>query len=96
MIVLKPTTTCEVHIVPDRKGGIAVRLRVPTYGGGAEFWMSAERDNDGDWRVFIPWPSDAGDEVRPINTGGDTDAEVCGGILYLGAPDCDVEARWSA
>lgn len=85
--MLKPDSPCTTTITPDDKGGMLVELHVPTYSGGVTLSLQAERDNDGDWRVFIPWPDDMEDEVRSVGGFGD----AAGGILYLGAPDVPVK-----
>lgn len=92
-MMLTPKSPCEATITPGRKGGLTVTLFVPTYEGGVELELVAERDGDGDWRVFLPmWP-DEGQLAEPIAnvTHGRGTYEVCGGILHVGAPDVERE-----
>jgi hypothetical protein len=72
MSTIGPGTPASVTIDPKANGGVEIDLFVPTYEGGATFNLTAERDNDGDWRVFLP-------ETK--------DYEVSAGVIYLGAPD---------
>lgn len=59
--------------------------------------MAAERDNDGDWRVYVPAPDL---ESYQVNEAGDSHEwliegmECSNGILYLGAPETPVEVNW--
>lgn len=72
---------CQVIVHPDAGGGMTVSLVVPCSDRDARFVLSAERDNDGDWRVFIPWPNDEDDDRIALIDG----MEVSNGILYLAA-----------
>jgi hypothetical protein len=68
--------------------GLSVTLTVPSYDGDIEFEMHAERDADGDWRVFVPWFEDlrgnpAADQELILENG----VGVTNGICYIGAPD---------
>lgn len=81
MSTIGPTSPCTATVTPDEHGGLIVALHVPTYSGGQSFTLAAERDADGDWRVFIPWPDDS-PEIGMLG-----DLEVANGIVYLGAPD---------
>lgn len=87
--------SCHLIAASDEQGGIAVTVVVPTYEGGATFHITVERDNDGDWRVSIPWPDEVTvDDGAPVSFGDHESVsglidgmEVTNGILYLGAPD---------
>jgi hypothetical protein len=72
-------------------GGALAEVHVPTYSGVAVFSLIVERDVDGDWRVFIPWPEDGEivDQQAQLDDGRGGYYEVSNGILYLGAPDTD-------
>jgi hypothetical protein len=84
MIDSQSPATAE--IIPGEKGSLTVRLHVPTYSGGATFELEAARDNDGDWRVYVPWPDKAlSDEVVQIDG-----MDFANGIGYIGAPDVPV------
>lgn len=83
MTTINSESPCTATMTPDDNGGLTVALFVPTYGGGATFEMSVERDRDGDWTVFIPWPAD----IEEATIQG---MEVLNGILYLGSPDVEV------
>jgi hypothetical protein len=72
---------------------MTVTLRVPTYSGGVEFSLAAERDGDGDWRVYVPWPDLPNSPDPVVMPGG---IEVLNGVAHLGAPDGPVDADWSA
>lgn len=89
---LTPASPCTATLTPDTGGGLLVELHVPTYSGGVTLSLQAERSSDGDWRVYIPWPDGMEEEdVRSVN-GGVGDCRD--GILYLGAPDVPVKARF--
>lgn len=95
--------SCHLVAMNDDQGGIAVTVVVPTYEGGAAFHLTVERDNDGDWRVFVPWPEsisvDGGPDVDFAHESvmGEIDGmEVANGILYLGAPEADVSDEHDA
>lgn len=72
-----------VLVIPQEQGGVTALVKVPTYSGDQTFSITVERDADGDWRVFIPWSRDFGDEPLMLDNG----TEVSNGIVYLGAPD---------
>jgi len=88
----KPNDPCRVTTTPLEKGGIHVEVEIPTYDQErTTVSITVERDNDGDWQVFIPWPDGIAQEAQPmaIALDGVEGYEVCNGILYLGAPDVD-------
>jgi hypothetical protein len=94
-VKLHPDSPCEAIVAPLEDGGIDVKVRVPTYSGGMELTLKAERSNDGDWVLFLPmWPE--GMDEAPVTAvdwlGNDYD--VGGGIVYVGAPDIPVKATW--
>lgn len=83
--ILHPDSPCIATVEQFGHEGLSASLFVPTYGGGQTFTITAERDNDGDWRITIPW-TEASDTDEPVTlANGD---EVLNGFLYLGAPDC--------
>ncbi len=90
--LLTPDSPCSATVTPDDKGGMTVTLFVPTYEGGANLTISAERSNDGDWVVSIPWPDDPATADKGLLLSGPPDEqyEVVNGLLYLGAPDVPV------
>lgn len=81
--LLGPSSPCEVKVTPGTEGGLDIEVFVPTYDGGATFSITVERDNDGDWRVFLPWIADLNDQEVILSDGH----AVLNGIAYLGAPD---------
>lgn len=83
--MIGPDTPASVEVTPGERGGLSVTVRVPTYSGGMDFTIDVERDEDGDWRVFVPWP----DGLREPYT-LDNDAVVSNGVAYLGAPDVEI------
>jgi hypothetical protein len=90
--MLTPDSPCRVEVIPSENGGVHVELFIPTYEGGARFALTAERDNDGDWRLFVPhYGTDRDVQTMEAESGGFY--EVCNGIIYLGAPDVEVEER---
>lgn len=93
MSKINSDSPCEVTVVPQPDGGVDIQLFVPTYSGGQTFTMSAERDGDGNWRIFLPlWPNEADlHEPAVVAHLGDETVDVCGGIAYVGAPDVEVE-----
>lgn len=78
--VTAPTT---LEVVPLEDGGLEVTMSVTTYEGVANFTLRAERDADGDWRVWIPWRSENTDEAFILANG----CEAFNGIVYLGGPE---------
>jgi hypothetical protein len=92
---LQPDSPCEAVIVPDDKGGIVVKVRVPTYSGGVELVTYVERSGDGDWVIYLPmWPEGDEEPCTAVAPDGDT-YDVRAGIALVGAPDVPVEASWS-
>jgi hypothetical protein len=63
---------CTATVTPTSNGGMQVALNVPTYSGVLPLELTAERQADGDWIVFL------------VNTDG---LDAMNGIVYLGAPD---------
>jgi hypothetical protein len=55
---------------------VATSLTLPTSEGGVTLTLEAERDQDGDWRVYLPDVSDF---------------DVASDIVYLAGPDEDEE-----
>jgi len=76
----------------DDGAGVSVTLHVPGYQGPASFTLEAERDADGDWRVYIPWFKDL--HGNPAADHADLELQngvgVTNGICYVGAPDVEI------
>lgn len=85
--ILDTDSPATAKVTPGENGGLTVEVDVPTYSGGARFRLLVERDKDGDFRVFVPWPDT--DSSEPVLIDG---MECFNGILYLGAPDGPVES----
>lgn len=80
---LEPATV-DVSTSPE-DGGVTVTVHVPCSEGVLDLVIDVERDREGDWRVFIPWPENGDvDEGIGYLPG---DYEVVNGILYLAAPE---------
>lgn len=86
------TQKCGFRATTDDDGGAQVTLFVPTVEGEAEFTVLAERDEDGDWRVFIPWfhhdDNPARDHIDLLLSNGYT---VTNGVCHLAAPEANCE-----
>lgn len=93
--VLTPESPCEAKVKADDLGGVEVEVFVPTYSGGQTFRLAAERDEvGGDWRLCLPvWQGEPlwQDNGVSVVTDGEHTYEAAGGIVYLGAPDVEVE-----
>lgn len=80
-----------VVAMPLDAGGLRAVVVVPTYTGEQRFQITVERDEDGDWRVYIPWFKDL--HGNPAADHTDLELEngtaVTNGIVYLGAPEED-------
>lgn len=87
MTTFTPDSPATAKVSPGENGGLTVEVDVPTYGGGARFTLTVERDPDGDFRVFVPWPDT--EDSEPVLIDG---MECFNGILYLGAPDVEVRS----
>ena len=90
--MLYPDSPCTVTITAGTDGGVGIELMIPTYSGGAILSLMTERDADGDWRIFIPWP-DGMDEDRSFTIEGGM-ADAANGIVYMGCPDIPVDAAF--
>lgn len=76
-----------VEITPGKDGGITVNLYVPTYEDGPTmFSLEAERSEDGDWRVHIPWPENMDGQMPPLVSLANG-TECASGVIYLGSEE---------
>jgi hypothetical protein len=82
--------SAQATVASLEEGGIDVTVTVPTYSGEQRLSLRVERDNGGDWIVFIPWPELPENLDQPLFLEG-SGLEVAGGALYLGAPDEEPE-----
>lgn len=79
---MKPAARAEV--TASEQGGLSVDVVVPGDEADLTFTVTVERDADGDWRVFIPWPElDDEDAVLSFLDHHGHDYEACGGIVHL-------------
>lgn len=84
-----PNTPCNVEVESLPNGGVAVCVNVPSYEDTVEFKITVDRDEDGDWRVFVPWFKDlhgnpAADHTDLILENG---VGVTNGICHVGADE---------
>lgn len=86
---LKPDSPCEVTVTPLDNGGVDVKVFVPTFSGGGYLSITVERDAEGDWLAFIPWPDDL-DENRSYHI-NEHWCDAANGVAYIGAPDLERE-----
>jgi hypothetical protein len=84
----------KAEIVAGAEGGLMVTVRVPTAEGELALVIDVERDPEGDWMVWVPWPERVrdgrlGDAERPPSMFGilPDGHEVVNGILYACAPE---------
>lgn len=98
MTKINPSTPTEVRVQPLAEGGTRVDVFVPTYGGGLVLTVEVERDEDGDWRVFLPTATDL--DRAPRYTSFDPERQYAddpdfisflSGISYFGAPDAEYD-----
>jgi hypothetical protein len=95
MAKINPKSPCEVTTTSLRKGGVCVEIFVPTYNGGVKLRVEVERDEDNDWRVYLP----TADELDRMERGFDIEEHTehpelisfFNGIAYFGAPDTEYD-----
>ena len=80
---------CHLRFVSSDDGGVKVDLTVPGAEKDMTFTMTVERDNDGDWRVYLPaWPEEEVFDDPVVAVPWDNGfIEVCNGIVYVAAPE---------
>lgn len=81
----KRRRVCSAGVLATEGGGMVIELNVPTYSGVATFTIAAERDEEGDWRVKIPWPENI--ENYKTEAPRLDGREVFDGYLYLGSSE---------